>query len=200
MDFMWRAALVFLGGFLLIRIIGRKSVAQLTVSTTVVMIAVGAILVQPIVVDTVPRTLIVIAIFIAILIIMEFLQMKSKKIEAFLHGKAKIVIQEGKYVVPNLKKLRITASKIEMQLRKNGITHITDIKTATVEPNGQLGYELIDDKKPLTVGEFKRLMAKIIDQHTLNQQVNQDIDNNIFFEVNNNLIKQGNQVESKAYS
>ena len=45
-----------------------------------------------------------------------------------------------------------------MRLRNQGISSIEDVKTATIEPNGQLGYELMEDAKPLTIGEFKKLM------------------------------------------
>jgi len=36
---------------------------------------------------------------------------------------------------------------------------LDDVKFATIEPNGLLGYELNEDAKPLTVGEFKKLLA-----------------------------------------
>lgn len=187
MDFIWRAALVFLGGFALIRIVGRKSVAQTTLATTVAMIAIGAILVQPIVVDTLPRTLTVIAVFIAILIIMEYLQLKINWMEKILHGKAKIVIKDGEYNKRNLLKLRITVDKLEMYLRQNGISSVTDVKSGTIEPNGQFGYELTDDKKPLTIGEFKRLMASKLNQDVLNQPP-QNSAKNIFDELTNSTI------------
>lgn len=161
-DFIWKAVLVFLGGFFLIRIIGRKSVAQLTVSTTIVMIAVGAIFVQPIVVDTVPKTLITIAVFIVILIGMEYLQLKSNFFEKLFHGKAKVVIENGKLNTQNLKKMRITVDKLEMQLRQSNISSIADVKIGTIEPNGQFGYELVDDAKPLTIREFKHLMGTML--------------------------------------
>jgi uncharacterized membrane protein YcaP (DUF421 family) len=180
MDFVWNAIAVFLGGFFLIRIIGRKSVSQLTVASTVIMIAVGAILVQPIVVDTVPRTLIVIAIFIAILIIMEYLQIKLNFLEKLFHGKAIVVVKNGQLVTDNLKKIRLTADKLEMQIRQVGVSRIADIKIGTIEPNGQFGYELMPDARPLTVGEFKKLMGNIIPQP---QNQSAELNDNIFEEL-----------------
>lgn len=180
MDYAWKAVVVFFGGFFLIRVIGRKSVSQLTLATTIVMIAIGAIFVQPIVVDTVPRTLVVISIFILILIILEYLQMKFDFFEKIFHGKAKVVIQNGVINTKNLKKLRMTVDKLEMQIRQNGISNLSDIKTGTIEPNGQLGYELMPDAKPLTVGEFKRLMSSYI---SLQQSNGRNQEDNIFQEL-----------------
>lgn len=184
-DFIWRSILMFIGAFALIRVIGRKSVAQTTVATTVVMIAVGAIIVQPIVVDTIPRTIIVIALFISTLILMEYLQMKFNFLEKILHGKSIVIIKDGEMQVNNIRKLRLTVDKIEMYLRQNGVTHISDIKTATIEPNGQLGYELIDDKKPLTLGDLKRLMGDKINPIEIDKPPNPDNNNNIFYEISN---------------
>lgn len=47
---------------------------------------------------------------------------------------------------------------MEVRLRQKGIKKITDVKTATLEPNGQIGYELFYDAQPLTIGEFKKMM------------------------------------------
>lgn len=45
-----------------------------------------------------------------------------------------------------------------MRLRNQGISKIEDVKTATLEPNGQLGYELKDEAKPLIVRDFHKIM------------------------------------------
>ncbi|WP_328588782.1 YetF domain-containing protein [Siminovitchia acidinfaciens] len=60
--------------------------------------------------------------------------------------------------VAELRKLRMTVDQLEMRLRTSGISNMDDIKTATIEPNGELGDELKDDAKPLTKKEFKKLM------------------------------------------
>ncbi|RPJ99719.1 hypothetical protein BSBH6_03731 [Bacillus subtilis] len=54
--------------------------------------------------------------------------------------------------------MRLTADQLEMQLRLHGVTAIQDVKKATLEANGQLGIELTDDAKPLTVRDLKQLI------------------------------------------
>ncbi len=66
MDFMWEAILMVISGFLLLRVSGRKSLAQMTVTTTIVMISIGAIIVQPIIEHSVVKTIITIIIFIEV--------------------------------------------------------------------------------------------------------------------------------------
>ena len=183
MNFVWQSVLMFLAGVLLLRIAGRKSISQMTLAQTVVMISIGTIIIQPIVETSVWKTIIASVIFIGSLILLEFLQLKFNFIEKFITGKSKIVIQNGKIEKTNLRKLRLTADQLEMRLRTNGITKISDVKMATLEPNGQLGYELMDDAKPLTVGEFKNLMGLML-LNSPKQQVQQnEHSNDIFQEI-----------------
>lgn len=158
LSFIWKSFLLIISGILLLRISGRKSISQMTLAQTVVMISIGTIIVQPIVEKSVFKAIAAAAIFVAANIILEYLELKFNIFEKFVTGKSKIVIENGKLNIQNLKKLRLTVDQLEMRMRNQGITKIEDVKTGTLEPNGQLGYELNDDAKPLTVGEFKKLL------------------------------------------
>lgn len=179
MDFIWEAFVMVIAGFIFLRLSGRKSLAQMTVTTTVVMISIGAIIVQPIIDDSVVKTLITIIIFISVLIVIEYIQVKSNVLEKLITGKAIAVIENGQVNLDNLKKMRFTVDKLEMQLRQRGISNFSDVKNATIEPNGQLGYELTPDARPLTVGEFKKLTGLMMK----NQNQSPDLDGSLFYEV-----------------
>ncbi|MCP8616165.1 DUF421 domain-containing protein [Salirhabdus salicampi] len=181
MSLVWNSLLLVIAGVLLLRIAGRKSISQMTLAQTVVMISIGSIIIQPIIETSVWRTLVASAIFIGTLIIMEYLQLKFNIVEKFITGKSKVIIENGSVNVENLKKLRFTVDQLEMRLRQLGITKIADVKVATLEPNGQIGYELIDDAKPLTVGEFKKIMTNY------SPKVNNE---NIFSEIEEGHSKQ----------
>lgn len=58
--------------------------------------------------------------------------------------------------------------QLEMRLRQQGISNITDVKTATLEPNGQLGYELMRHAKPVTIGELEKLLGHLIQSNQPN--------------------------------
>lgn len=180
MDFIWETVLLFFVGIFLLRISGRKSISQMTLGTTIVMISIGTIIVQPIIETSVIRTIIAASIFIVLLILLEFLQIKSNFIENIVSGKSLTVIENGKINEKNLNKLRLSVDQLEKRLRQKGVSSIGDIRTATLETNGQLGYELNDDAKPLSLGEFKRLM------HTYGYQpqLQEKTTSNIFNEIN----------------
>lgn len=136
MNFVLQSFLMFLSGVLLLRVAGRKSISQMTLAQTVVMISIGTIIIRPIVETSVWKTLIASVVFIGSLILLEYLQLKFYLIEKFITGKSKIVIQNGKIEKTNLRKLRFTVDQLEMRLRTNGITKISDVKMVTLEPNG----------------------------------------------------------------
>lgn len=173
LDFIWESFVLVTAGILLLRVAGRKSISQMTIAQTVVMISIGSIIIQPIIEKSVWKTIIASALFIGALVLMEYLQVKFNGIEKFLTGKSKIVIQDGVIQEKQLAKLRFTVDQLEMRLRQQGIQRISDIKTATLEPNGQLGYELVREARPLTVGEFENALQLMLPQiaEQLQQQI-----------------------------
>lgn len=187
--------MVFAGVFLL-RIAGRKSISQMSLAQTVIMISIGSIIIQPIIETSMIRTLIASAIFILALMVMEQIQIKSNKLEKFITGKSRVVIKEGVIQEQELKKLRLSVDQLEMFIRQQGISTFSDIKTATIEPNGQLGYELQEEAKPLTIGEFKKLVhPSMLKQPSIpsSQPQNQMTPPNIFEEIEPNKKEQPNK-------
>ncbi|MEC2065839.1 DUF421 domain-containing protein [Bacillus inaquosorum] len=182
MNFAWEALILIISGIILLRISGRKSISQMTLAQTVVMISIGTIIVQPIIETSLWRTLVAASIFTVALLLMEWFQIKANWVEKFITGKAKLVIEDGKLNIENMKKLRLTVDQLEMRMRLHGISSIQDVKNATIEANGQLGYELQDDKKPLTMGDFKKMMN--VPANTKNQ-AEPDKQDNIFEELKN---------------
>ncbi|AMW98931.1 DUF421 domain-containing protein [Rummeliibacillus stabekisii] len=153
-----KTLLLILSGVILLRISGRKSISQMNLSTTILMISTGTILVQPIAGQGVTHTIMAVGILVLLVLFLEYLQLKFNAIEKLITGKSKVVIENGKLNIRNIKKVRLTIDQLEMRLRNQGVSRYQDIKTATIEPNGLLGYELMDEAKPLTVGEFKKIM------------------------------------------
>ncbi|WP_423409424.1 DUF421 domain-containing protein [Heyndrickxia sp. MSNUG] len=156
--FIWQTFVMIMAGILLLRVAGRKSISQMTLAQTVVMISLGTIIVQPIVQRSMTKAIGGAAIFVATILILEYLELKFNFFEKFITGKSKVVIENGQLNVKTLKKLRLTVDQLEMRLRNQGISKMEDIKFATIEANGLLGYELKDDAKPLTAGEFKKVL------------------------------------------
>lgn len=158
----WKALVLIIFGMLLLRLAGRKSISQMTIPTTIAMISIGTIIVEPIADHHILITMTAAAVFIAVLIGVEWLQLRWSPFQRLVKGQAVIVIQDGRVQMQNLKRLRLTIEALEMSLREEGISRISDVKTATFEPNGMIGYELSDAAKPVTLAQVEELLAKYL--------------------------------------
>jgi uncharacterized membrane protein YcaP (DUF421 family) len=185
LSYIWQSIILILSGILLLRLAGRKSISQMTLAQTVIMISLGTIIVQPIVEKSTFKAIISAGIFVVTILLLEFLQLRSNRFEKFITGKSKVVINNGQINSKELKKLRLTVDQLEMRLRNNGISKIEDIKHATIEPNGQLGFEYMENAKPLTVGEFQKIMHTYFSNpQNPNPTQTMSNGNNIFSEIN----------------
>ena len=189
LNWIWQTILIFIVGTLILRVGGRKSISQMTISQTIVMIGLGSLLIQPVSGNGLLITFLVAIILTLVMIISEYLELKVDFLETIFSGKAVIVIENGEPNIKNLKKLRLSIDKLEKRLRQTGISSIEDVKYATIEVSGQIGYELKDNKKPLTQEEFIKLMSEITQLkkmvvNNINTQPNQNQNNNIFEEIN----------------
>jgi len=162
MDWIWKAILIIIVGTIILRIAGRKSISQMTLSQTVIMIAIGSLLIQPVAGKNVWVTFGVGGVLVLTLIAMEFMQVKFDFMEKFLTGKSKAVIVNGQLNDQNLKKLRLTVDQLEIKLRQKSVTSIQDVKSATLEPNGQLGIELKENYKPATKQDVEEVRKELI--------------------------------------
>ncbi|RBW68156.1 DUF421 domain-containing protein [Bacillus taeanensis] len=197
-QWIWKAILIVFIGTMLLRLGGRKSISQMTVAQTVIMISIGTLLIQPVSEKNVWVTFLIAGLLIATLITMEYLQLKFDKFENLITGKAVMVIENGILNEKQLKKVRLTVDQLEMRLRQHNISKISDVKWATIETSGQLGFELKDAFKPATKGDLDKILQLLnstypMQAQPLSSQQPPQMQADLFTEVN----QQGNHQEPK---
>lgn len=160
----------------------------MTITQVVVMVGIGSLLIQPIADKGLFHTLLVGLLIVMLMILTEYIETKFDMIETISTGKAKIVIENGKLDTKMLKNLRMSVDRLETRLRQSGISSIEDVKYATIEVSGQIGYELKDHKKPMTKEDFNLLMEEISELKNFiglnpTSPSNENDSNNIFHEI-----------------
>jgi uncharacterized membrane protein YcaP (DUF421 family) len=161
LHWIWKAILIVLIGTLLLRLAGRKSISQMTVAQTVIMISIGSLLIQPVAGRNLWTTFGVAGLLVLTLIALEYVQLKSDTLERFFSGNSLTVIENGVINEKNMKKLRFTTDKLEMRLRQVNVSRMSDVKWATLEPNGQLGYTLHPNAQPATKQDIQNIVELI---------------------------------------
>lgn len=147
-----------------LRLIGKKSIAQLTLPNVVFVFilttTLGALITQP-------QALfigIVITILIALIIyIIELLQIKVDLIEFIFVGRPALLVKDGKPQTKQLKKSKMTLDMLESQIRVKGIPSIAACKTVTIEPNGTIGVETFPEYEGIKKIYFDAAVKQILD-------------------------------------
>ncbi|MGE6631125.1 DUF421 domain-containing protein [Bacillus sp. NPDC077027] len=164
LDVLWKAIVMLLVGTLLLRIAGPKSIGQLTVQQTVIMISIGSIIIQPFIEHNLLETIYAASIFIIALVIMEKLSIEFDFFEKLVSGKSVVILQDGEMLEKELKKTRLTRDQFKMRLKQQGISELSSLKNATLEANGQIGFEFKEEEKPVTVRQMKEMLNEFKDE------------------------------------
>lgn len=184
-------------GALILRIAGRKSLSQMTIAQTVVMLAVGTVLIEPLVGNHLIDTYIIVAVAVFTLIMIEFAEIKIPYLKKLFTGEPVIIIKDGKIDRESLKRVRMTIQQVEMELRQASISTPSEVKWATLEPNGQFGYMLKDEFQNISKKEYQHLLNRLaiiekrlnIDNPITNSSISNDNSNitseNIFEKILN---------------
>ena len=158
LNLIWQTLLIFIVGTFYVRISGRRTISQMTMPQTVIMIAIGTLLIEPVSDKGLWTTFLLAGILVLSLIVTEYIELKFNKAETIISGKAVPLIVNGTIMESNLKKLRLTVDQLEERLRQVGVTSIHDVEFATLESNGQLGYYLKPEKQPATKEDIQNLL------------------------------------------
>lgn len=161
LHFIWKAIVVVVGGVLILRLAGRKSISQLTVAQTVMMIAVGSLIIEPVGDRNIWITMVITFLMVSTLLFIEYIVLKSNVLETFIYGKSLVVVENGQVNEKNLKKLRLTVDMLEVRMRQQNIQNFSDLQWATIESNGQLGYMLKSDNQYATKKDIQMLKSLI---------------------------------------
>lgn len=164
MPFILKPIFLYIASVVLIRITGRRSIAQMTISQTILMISLGNIIVEPFADKDIKKTITVAIIFTILLILFEVAEYYSKSFEKLLVGKEKVIVDNGIINQKNMKKLKLTNDELYSRLRQKGINKLEDVKKATLEPNGELGHELIKASQPITVEDMEFILNKFLNK------------------------------------
>lgn len=151
-----RSIISFFALIFFIRLIGKQQVAQLTFFDYVVGITIGSIAstlsVQ--VNENTMATLIGMGIWTILAILIAFLSMHNVWIRKVISGEATVVIENGKILENNLKRIRIPIDELISELRTQGVFSISDVEFAMFEPGGKISIQKKSQKQPLTPGDL----------------------------------------------
>ena len=135
---------------------GKRSIGELPVFDFLVIITLGAVVGADIADPNIPHihtaaAIVLIGVFQRVV---SKLILKYRKVGHFITFEPTIVIQEGQFVLKNLKRLRYSIDNILQMLREKDVFDIADVHLAIVESNGNLSVLKKESKAPVTLEDL----------------------------------------------
>lgn len=135
---------------------GKRSIGELPVFDFLVIITLGAVVGADIADPAVPHIHTAVAIVLIGLFqrVVSRAIIKFRKLGHLITFEPTIVIQDGKFLVKNLKRLRYSIDNVLQMLREKDVFDISDVHLGIVEANGRISVLRKDSKAPITLEDM----------------------------------------------
>jgi len=165
-----RALLSLTSLFLVTKLLGKKQVSQLSLFDYVIGISIGNFAAEMTINMDIQfaNGLAAVMVFGVIAFLVSYLTMKSIVLRRFFMGTPTILIQNGKLIENNLKKVKFDINDLLEECRVSGYFDLNQIEYALMEANGKLSILPKGEYNPVTIKDMKlkankqELVANII--------------------------------------
>lgn len=151
-----RTVLVYAGLAILLRVAGKRDLAQLNTFDLVVMLLLSNVVQNAVIGpdNSLTGGLIGAAVLVAVNAVWVRLVNRTPRLTTFFEGSPTDLVRAGK-VVADLRWLGLRRADVAVALRKQGAASIDEVERASLEPGGSIVVDLKPDAQDLTVGDFR---------------------------------------------
>ncbi|MDP4180541.1 MAG: DUF421 domain-containing protein [Bacillota bacterium] len=151
--FIVRCIIVLLFSWLCVRIIGKKSISQLTAYDFTTLMIIANVASEPLVYKISSKAFLGSIVLAVLTVIIGWLSLKKKFYN--LDMKPDIVIVNGKVDKEALKRNRMNLPFLLSLLRLQGYAKVSDVEFAIIEPDGNLSVIPTSQSRPVTPNDLK---------------------------------------------
>lgn len=122
------------------RILGKQTLSNMTSNDFVISITLGSLAANLAFNVSLKFTYLVLSIVVitATSFLLSFIALKSRRLRSWISGSPTVLIEEGKIMEANMRKIRYTMDSLDQALRKKEIFNIEEVDYAVLEDNGQV--------------------------------------------------------------
>jgi uncharacterized membrane protein YcaP (DUF421 family) len=160
-----RFLLVCAGALLVVRLMGNRTVGQLSPFDFIMMVGIGDIIVSG-AIDQRPTVVNCLTLLFVLLVLqqaMGYLAQKSLLLRKWFEGVPVVVIENGEIIKENIVKTQLNYDDLRQELHKQGMdmTSLKNIKVARLESGGYFSVIVKEDAAPLTKHDFEAYFKNI---------------------------------------
>ncbi|MCL6478620.1 MAG: DUF421 domain-containing protein [Peptococcaceae bacterium] len=148
----YRTVLVYFMALLVVRLMGKREIGQLSPFDFVVAIIVAEIAAIPMQSPAVPlwHTVVPLTVLALLEIGLSFSALHHRKLRIFLDGRPQVVIEGGRILKHEMRRARYNLDDLLSQLREKGYPRPEDVEVAVLETSGRLSVIPKSSKRPVT--------------------------------------------------
>jgi uncharacterized membrane protein YcaP (DUF421 family) len=142
MDIVVRAAVVFVLLWLVLRVVGKRELSEMSAFEVVVLVVLGDLVGQTVMQEDYSLTGSALAIFTFVLLsmLLSYLSWRFPKARPALEGNPTILVRGGSVIDRALRAERLPVDDLLEAARMNGIRDLADIELAVLEIDGQISF------------------------------------------------------------
>ncbi len=142
MDIMVRALVIFLFLWFIIRVGGKREVAQLSAFDMLLLVTAGDLVSQGILQEdfSVTGAVIAVSTFTVAGLVLNAVTFRYPRSRPWLAGEARIVVRDGEALLDNMASERITIQDVHEAARQQGIRRLSEIELCVLETDGSFSF------------------------------------------------------------
>ncbi len=147
MDIVLRASAMFAFLYLLIRLLGKRELGQMTPFELVLLIVMGDLIQQGVTHNDFSLTggLLAICTFAFWALVLSWTTYLFPKAKDLLEGAPRVIVRDGQLIEENMRRDRLTRDEILSEMRLAGIGRLSEVAWAILEPQGKISFIAKDD-------------------------------------------------------
>jgi len=139
-DLVFRALILFAGVYVLLRVVGRRDLAEMEPIDFILLIVLGDAIQQGLTQDDYSVTGAFITIFTiaAIQVAVGFVTFRSARVRTVMEGEPVVLVEDGRVIARNLRRARIAEDELAEEARLSQLTSLSDVAWAVLETSGKI--------------------------------------------------------------
>jgi uncharacterized membrane protein YcaP (DUF421 family) len=157
LEILIRAIVSILALLLVAKLLGKQTISNMTFHDFVTSITIGSIAANLAFNETLKSSYLILSLIVITVIsfLLSFIALKNHKLRKWISGSPTVLIEDGKILENNMKKLRYTLDTLDQELRGRGIFNMEEVEYAVLEDNGKVSVLKKEEYQGVTKKDLK---------------------------------------------
>lgn len=142
MDIVFRAIVIFFFVLVLMRVLGRRELSRLEPFDIIILVVIGDLVQQGVTQNDFSATgaMLAVGTIGALTVVASWASWRFSQVRPVLDGRPVVLLEDGKPILDNLKRERITIEELAAQARFSQLDSLEKIKWAVLETSGGVSF------------------------------------------------------------